>query len=83
MKAFPNTITAGTTIGYQQEGMDLRDYFAAKAMQSLIQDEAMKKVIQENHLPTSPYLHLTEYNDVAGIINSGGAWKIQVGKSDD
>ena len=33
MKAF-----AGNTKWYQ-EGMDLRDYFAAKAMQSLIEDE--------------------------------------------
>ena len=41
-----------------------------------------KKVIQENYLPKSPYLHLTEFNE-NGIVNKGGAWKIQVGKSDD
>ena len=32
MKAFPNS----TVTGKEQEGMDLRDYFAAKAMQQLI-----------------------------------------------
>lgn len=32
MKAFPYS----TVTGKMQEGMDLRDYFAAKAMQSLI-----------------------------------------------
>ena len=61
MKAFPNTITAGTTIGYQQEGMDLRDYFAAKAMQSLIQDEAMKKVIQEIGKPIKEVICMLAY----------------------
>jgi len=37
MKAFPVTIQHQTS-GKLEEGMDLRDYFAAKAMQSLILD---------------------------------------------
>jgi hypothetical protein len=39
------------------------------------------KVIQ-NHLPNSPYLSITECDD-NGVFNSGGAWKIEVGKIDD
>ena len=35
MKAFPQAIEEA----YYDHGMDLRDYFAAKAMQSLIEDE--------------------------------------------
>ena len=48
----------------------------------VLYDTIRKKVIQENYLPKSPYLHLTEFNE-NGIVNTGGAWKIQVGKSDD
>ena len=38
MKAFPiiNYINAENAYKYAENGMDLRDYFAAKAMQSLI-----------------------------------------------
>jgi hypothetical protein len=44
MKAFPTTID---NEGYQidHQGMDLRDYFAAKAMQGLINDEKLKDTI--------------------------------------
>ena len=44
MKAFPTTID---NEGYQidHQGMDLRDYFAAKAMQALINDEKLKNTI--------------------------------------
>lgn len=43
MKAFPNKIKTGSdlygsTIYGGEDGMDLRDYFAAKAMQSIITD---------------------------------------------
>ena len=33
MKAFPTTIENHTSYSYGSTGMDLRDYFAAKAMQ--------------------------------------------------
>ena len=36
MKAFPTATDNGHSTN--QDGMDLRDYFAAKAMQSFIQD---------------------------------------------
>jgi hypothetical protein len=37
MKAFPElNFTSDGEFTYSSEGMDLRDYFAAKAMQSLI-----------------------------------------------
>ena len=39
MKAFPNMTN--------QQGMDLRDYFAAKAMQSLIVDPVVNETIEE------------------------------------
>jgi hypothetical protein len=41
MKAFPNKIQTGTDLNRNptycgEDGMDLRDYFAAKAMQAII-----------------------------------------------
>jgi len=36
MKAFPTTKNSPNGIWYTEDGMDLRDYFAAKAMQGLI-----------------------------------------------
>ena len=44
--------------------------------------QAIREKVITNHIPTSPYLSITESNDY-GIVNSGGAWKIEVGKSDD
>jgi hypothetical protein len=44
MKAFPNGIFTddkGKIIG-GQDGMDLRDYFAAKAMQGLLADHSVR-----------------------------------------
>ena len=43
MKAFP----ASGNYTEEHNGMDLRDYFAAKAMQSLINDEKLKSTIIE------------------------------------
>ena len=40
MKAFPNTRLMQQAVSFDNdEGMDLRDYFAAKAMQALIAKE--------------------------------------------
>lgn len=54
MKAFPHTkLERGAdgrtwdTSEVRYEGMDLRDYFAAKAMQALINDEKLKDTIIE------------------------------------
>lgn len=48
----------------------------------LLYETIRNKVIKDNHLPKSPYLQLTEYND-NGIVSSGGAWKVEVRKNDD
>lgn len=36
MKAFPKQSLNNVTMGYPQDGMDLRDYFAAKALQGIL-----------------------------------------------
>lgn len=56
---------------YQADGVDI----------DLLYKSIRDKVLQD-YLPKSSYLHLTECSD-KGIVNSGGAWKIEVGKSDD
>jgi len=38
MKAFPTEHPIAGTMGYHADGMDLRDYFAAKALPVLIAD---------------------------------------------
>lgn len=55
---------------YQADGIDI----------DLLYKTIRDKVLQ-NYLPTSPYLHITETSE-SNIINSGGAWKVEVGKSD-
>ena len=55
---------------YQADGIDI----------NLLYQSIREKVLQ-NHLPKSTYLNITEFND-SNIINVGGAWKIEVGKSD-
>jgi hypothetical protein len=58
MKAFPNPMTLdrnGKTVE-NQVGMDLRDYFAAKAMQSMINlDTGAERELME-HLPLVAYM---------------------------
>ena len=44
--------------------------------------QAIREKVISNHMPTSSYLHLTEYND-KGIVKSGGAIKIENRKIDD
>ena len=44
--------------------------------------QAIREKVIQNHLPRSPYLSITECDD-NGVFNSGGAWKIEVGKIDD
>jgi len=44
--------------------------------------QAIREKVISNHIPTSSYLHLTEYND-KGIVKSGGAIKIENRKIDD
>ena len=48
MKAFPWQINGQTVKG--EKGMDLRDYFAAKAMQAHVQREDVFAAIAENRL---------------------------------
>lgn len=54
MKAFPIVIDRETQIAndtnfaIQEDGMDLRDYFAAKAMQSIITDGKLGKTLIHN-----------------------------------
>jgi len=55
---------------YQADGIDI----------NLLYQSIREKVLK-NHLPKSTYLNITEFND-SNIINVGGAWKIEVGKSD-
>ena len=38
MKAFPTEHPISGSLGFYADGMDLRDYFAAKAMQKLLDD---------------------------------------------
>ena len=52
MKAFPKQSLNNVTMGYPQDGMDLRDYFAAKAMQGMFANP------NDDH---NPYEH--EYED--------------------
>lgn len=44
--------------------------------------QAIREKVINNYKPTAPYLHLTELDD-SGVLKSGGAWKIEVRKSDD
>ena len=61
MKAFPIVIDRGTQIanntnyGIQEEGMDLRDYFAAKAMQGII-DSSIDSGLETIQIAKSAYL---------------------------
>ena len=51
MKAFPNVTS--------EKGMDLRDYFAAKAMQAMIVDPVINQTIEEegvDHAGFTAYL---------------------------
>ena len=43
MKAFPSSVSNGMGYVDNQQGMDLRDYFAAKAMQANL--EMMSKIV--------------------------------------
>jgi len=56
---------------YQADGIDI--YLLYRTIRD--------KVLNE-HLPTSPYLSIVECDDI-GVVNSGGAWKIEVGKIGD
>ena len=44
MKAFP----LSNMTGLNQQGMDLRDYFAAKAMQALISSKRFNQILNED-----------------------------------
>ena len=46
MKAFPVISN-----GIHEEGMDVRDYFAAKAMQALINNKSVNKTVAEIRRP--------------------------------
>lgn len=56
---------------YQADGIDIDILY-----------QAIREKVISNHRPTAPYLQLTECND-NGVVKSGGAWKIEVRKSDD
>jgi hypothetical protein len=60
---------------YQADGIDI----------NLLYQAIREKVIQ-NNLPVSPYISIAEVNGSniinTNIINNGGAWKIEIGKSD-
>lgn len=61
MKAFPIVIDRETQIanntnyGIQEEGMDLRDYFAAKAMQGIV-DSSVDSGLETIQIAESAYL---------------------------
>ncbi len=57
---------------YQADGISIETLY----------ESIRNKVVKENHLPKSPYLQITEFND-KGILNSGGAWKIKSEKSEN
>jgi hypothetical protein len=44
MKAFPSSNTVPGYVDLKESGMDLRDYFAAKALQSLMQNFLAKEL---------------------------------------
>ena len=47
MKAFPTEHPIAGTMAYHADGMDLRDYFAAKAMPALVINKEVHKSIFE------------------------------------
>lgn len=59
MKAFPNVSN--------QQGMDLRDYFAAKAMQAMIQNSALLKDTSNNKEPNFFETYDFEYAILCGV----------------
>ena len=63
MKAFPLT----NMTGLNQQGMDLRDYFAAKAMQTLFADKIVQETADENGVPFPRLVAMLAY-DMADIM---------------
>lgn len=53
MKAFPNVTN--------EKGMDLRDYFAAKAMQAMIVDPVINQAIEEEDLDHAEFTAYLAY----------------------
>jgi len=64
-KAFPTLADNGHS--QNQDGMDLRDYFAAKAMQAMIQNSALLKTTSDNQEPSFFESYDFEYAIVCGV----------------
>ena len=61
MKAFPWT-------GVGTDGMDLRDYFAAKIISSLLNNEAIIENADEQDLPFPIYISVLAYDIADAMI---------------
>jgi hypothetical protein len=55
MKAFPTEHAIAGTMDFHADGMDLRDYFAAKAMQGII-DSSIDSGLETIQIAKSAYL---------------------------
>jgi hypothetical protein len=59
MKAFPTSIDNGHISN--QDGMNLRDYFAAKAMQTILANDATDEVAEEHGESTAIFVAQLSY----------------------
>ncbi len=59
MKAFPTATDNGHSTN--QDGMDLRDYFAAKAMQAMLVDPIIGQTIEENEFDHAEFTAFLAY----------------------
>jgi hypothetical protein len=73
MKAFPSYNDADKQYNYINKGMDLRDYFAAKAMQSLIADERFRQCTDVKELGLKDALALHSYNFADAMVEKSKA----------
>ena len=55
MKAFPTTRNSQDGVWYTEDGMDLRDYFAAKAMEAMVL-RAIDEEVMPDELAINSYV---------------------------
>jgi hypothetical protein len=73
MKAFPSYNDADKQYNYINKGMDLRDYFAAKAMQALIADPKFREMVGVKEIPLKDALALHSYNIADAMVGKSKA----------
>jgi len=62
MKAFPTEHPISGSMAYQADGMDLRDYFAAKAMQGLLANPKLQEQILKSGGAKSGWIEESAYS---------------------